>query len=453
VKAPAASAGQWSGVDEVRLEQVVDGLSFPTSLMFDAHGAMHVAESGLAFGGAPPGGRVWRYLPDGSRKLVADELQPPVTGITPYEDGFIVSENGPTGRITRMDGAGVPTVVLDGLPGPGNYHTNMVVVGPDGRLYFSQGAMSNAAIIGLDSFDMAWLRRLPHAHDLPGHDIVLAGVNVTTDDPRERAGRTSTGAFMPFGQHAGIGTRVSAALPCTAAVMRCHPDGSHLELVAWGLRNAFGLGFLPDGRLLAIDQGPDDRGSRPFAHAPDLLVEVRHGGWYGWPDFIGGDPVTDARYRSARGVAPSFVLTNHEDLPPLQVPLVRFPANTAAAKFDVAPHDGWWFPGDLLVALFGDERPLTAVRAEPAGRGLARVDTVNWSLHPWATSSLHRPIDVRFSPLDRSPYILDFGRFEIGSDGGFSATAGTGAVWRLTPSMESSNRPSASISHEREART
>jgi glucose/arabinose dehydrogenase len=56
-------------------------------------------------------------------------------------------------------------------------------------------------------------------------------------------------------------------------------------LVAWGLRNAYGLLFLPDGRLLAIGQGADDRGSRPVGNVPDLLFEGNPGAWYGWPDF------------------------------------------------------------------------------------------------------------------------------------------------------------------------
>jgi glucose/arabinose dehydrogenase len=98
--------------------------------------------------------------------------------------------------------------------------------------------------------------------------------------------------------------------------MRCDPDGSDLELIAWGLRNAYGLGFLPDGRLLAIDQGADDRGSRPVGNAPDMLFEILEGAWYGWPDFIGDDPVTAAPYRPERGPAPTFVLTNHDELPP-----------------------------------------------------------------------------------------------------------------------------------------
>ncbi len=69
----------------------------------------------------------------------------------------------------------------------------------------------------------------------------------------------------------------------------------------------------------------------------DLLFEVRRGAWYGWPDFIGGDPVTDPAYMPTRGPAPRFMLANHAELPPPERPLVRFPPHTAAVKLDVAP--------------------------------------------------------------------------------------------------------------------
>ena len=38
--------------------------------------------------------------------------------------------------------------------------------------------MTNTGIVGLDAYEMGWLKRLPHAHDLPGYDISLTGVNV-----------------------------------------------------------------------------------------------------------------------------------------------------------------------------------------------------------------------------------------------------------------------------------
>jgi len=407
---------------------VADGFSFPTSLAFDDTGAMYVAESGLPFGGAPPGGRVWRVQSGSRRELLIENLRPPVNGLTFHRGSFYVSEGGHPARISCFDRNGkLLSVILDNLPGPGNYHTNMVVFGPDEKIYFSQGAMTNTGIIGLDAYELGWLRRLPHGYDLPGYDLVLNGVNVETRDPLnpEPDARTQTGAFSPFGVHTEPGQRVAAQLPCTAAIMRCNVDGSDLELVAWGLRNAYGLGFLPDGRLLAVDQGADDRGSRPVGNVPDMLFEVHEGAWYGWPDYIGDVPITDPRYQPERGDAPTFLLANHDALPKPEKPLVRFPPHTAAVKFAVGPS------GDLFVALFGDEVPMTAPSGPKVGRSVVRVDTRDWSMHPFVQGELLRPIDVQFNAVDGALYILDFGSFEMMSKGGVSAEPGTGKIWRV----------------------
>lgn len=415
------------------LELVAEGLSFPSSLALDEAGRIYVAETGLPFAGAPSGGRIWRIASDGSRVLLAQGLRPPVNGLTAHRGSLYISEGGHPARIGRLDSDGRYTVVLDQLPGPGNYHTNMVAVGRDDKLYFGQGAMTNTGIVGLDAYELGWLRRLPHAHDLPGYDVVLAGVNVETADPLspEPAARVTTGAFVPFGARTAPGQRIAGCLPCTAAVMRCNPDGSGLELVAWGLRNTYGLGFLPDGRLLATDQGADDRGSRPVGNAPDLLFEVRPGGWYGWPDFIDGDPITDPRYRPTRGPAPAFVLAEHGALPAPERALVRFPSHAAAAKFDVAPAGlpGWG--GQVFVALFGDEAPMTAPPGPRVGRSVARIDPIDWSLHHVVGAPLERPIDVRCDPVYGALYIVDFGRFEMQAGRGVVAEAQSGKVWRF----------------------
>ena len=421
-----------SAENRYQLELVAGGFSFPTSVTLDESGTPYVAESGLPFGGAPAGGRVWRLGSDGSRSLLADELHHPVNGLTYHEGNFYVSEGGHPARISRFDPQGRQTVLLDNLPGPGNYHTNMVAFSPGGKLYFSQGAMTNTGIVGLDAYELGWLRLLPHAHDIPGYEIELAGVNIETPDPlhKEPGARTQTGAFVPFGAHTTPGQRIPAQVPCTAAIMRCNPDGSELELVAWGIRNAYGLGFLPDGRLLAVDQGADDRGSRPVGNVPDMLFEVREGAWYGWPDFIGNDPITGTQYRPVRGAAPSFILSNHSELPPPEPALVRFPPHTAAVKFDVAPTSASQWAGHLFIALFGDEVPMTAPSGPRAGRSITRIDPADWSLHTFVTHPLVRPIDVRFDPTGEWLYILDFGYFEMDAEQGVVAEARSGKLWR-----------------------
>jgi len=391
------------------LEMLFDELSFPTSLTSGEDGTLYVAESGLSFDGPSPGGRVWRLEPNAQRTLLIENLRAPVNGLTLHHDRLYVSEGGHPARISHFDLNGrSQKVILDNLPGPGNYHTNMVAFDGDGKLYFSQGAMTNTGIIGLDSYELGWLRRLPHNHDLPGYDITLSGVNVETPDPlspREDA-LTETGAFVPFGERTDGDQRIAAQLPCTAAVMRCNPDGSELELVAWGLRSAYGLGFLPDGRLLAIDQGADDRGSRPVGNAPDMLFEVRQGA--------------------------TFVLANHNELPPPERPRLCFPPHTAAAKFAVAPESAARWGGHLFVALFGDEVPLTAPSGPRVGRSVVRVDPSDWSLHPFLSEGLLRPIDVRFNSVGDELYILDFGHFEMLNNGAVSAKANSGKLWKMS---------------------
>jgi glucose/arabinose dehydrogenase len=407
-----------------------DGLCFPTSVTFDDAGGIYVAESGLSFDGAPPGGRIIRIREKRERTVIANSLRAPVNGVVFHKGALYVSEGGHPGRISRFTLDGHRTTILDNLPGPGNYHTNMVAFGPDGKLYFSQGAMTNTGIVGLDAYEIGWLRRLPHAHDLPGIDIRLAGVNVETTDPLNNGGRTRTGAFVPFGTATAPDLKIRARLPCTASIMRCNPDGSGLELVAWGLRNAYGLGFLPDGRLLAVDQGADDRGSRPVGNSPDFLFEVRQGGWYGWPDFIGGQPITGAQFCPERGPQPTFLLANHNELPSPEPPLMRFPAHVAAVKFDVAPPDWPEWGGHIYIALFGDERPMTAPRGPRAGRAVAYIDQEDWTLRTLHTDFLQRPIDVRFNRCEGLWYVLDFGQFEMAAEQGVIAKAYSGKLWR-----------------------
>lgn len=413
----------------IRLRALASGLDFPTSVAVSEGGAVHVAESGLPFAGAAPGGRISRIDRDGGREVVATGLRAPVNGITASGEDLLISEGGHPPRISRLSPDGQVVTVLEGLPGPGNYHLNMVAVGPDGKLYFSVGAMTNMGVIGLDAYELGWLGRLPHAHDVPGFDIVVAaGADVETADPlaEDEQARAVTGPFAPFGEPVDAGRRIAGQVPATASLMRCEPDGSELELVAWGLRNAYGLRFLPDGRLLAVDQGPDDRGSRPIGGAPDLLFEIRQGAWYGWPDFVGGDPVSDPAYTPTRGPALSFILDNHDELPPPEQALVRFPPHTAAVKLDVAPPGTPW-AGDLIVALFGDEAPMTAPAGPRVGRSLVRVDASDWSLQPFVREPLRRPIDVCFT--SDALFVVDFGEFEM-SERGVEAEAGSGVLWR-----------------------
>jgi glucose/arabinose dehydrogenase len=404
-------------------------LSFPTSIAVGSDG-IYVAESGLNFEGESRGGKVSRVNSDGSLTLLAGDLRPPVNGITWFNDSLIISEGGRPGRISRLYlKTGVLRVILDGLPGHGDYQTNMAVVGPDGKIYFSQGALTNSGVVGIDSRDIAWLRTVPQETDAPGYDVTLAGINFETLNPFSDQGQTArTGAFARFGEETTKGRRFVGRVPCTAGVMRCNPDGSCLEVVAWGLRNAYGLRFLSDGRLLATDQGADARGSRPIWNCPDFLYEIRQGAWYGWPDFFGGEPVTAKRFAGPDGARQQFVLANHAELPKPPRPLLEFAVNSCPVKFvELSEH----YKGDLLVALFGDERPFTGPAGERVGRTLVRVSLRDETVRPAPPLGLQRPIDLAVDESDNL-YVVDFGEFEIMPDKRVAASPGTGSIWKFS---------------------
>jgi len=418
----------------LKKELVADQLSFPTSICFDDGGVPHIAISGLPWDGAKRGGMVYAVDSEGKLNTIAEGFGYPVNGICFHKGSFIISDGGYPGKIISLDPNGNQSIILDNLPGLGNYHTNMVAVGPDGKIYFSQGALTNTGVIGMDAYELGWLGRLPHNCDVPGYDIVLSGENFETVNPLAQNGelKASTGAFSAFNTPSRPGQQLQAKLPCTASIMSCNMDGSQLELVAWGVRNAYGLGFLKDGRLLVTDQGSDDRGSRPVGNVPDLLLEIKPGYWYGWPDYIAGLPITDPKYTPQRGPKPKFLLQNHEELPVPEKPLMEFPVNAAAVKFDELPADLPHFGGHLIVALFGDEKPMTAPPGTRVGRNLALIDPETWSLLPLPDLGLERPIDVKYNPVDKKIYILDFGYFEMTGVGVDSKSA-SGKLWKIDP--------------------
>lgn len=418
--------------------RVASGLTFPTSMAFDDDGGVYVAESGLAIAGAAGGGRVLRVEEDGALRCLKDGLRAPVNGLTHRGGALYIAEGGNPGCISVLrPGTGEWSPILDGLPGGGNYHTNATVFAPDGTLYFGQGSATNSGIVGPDTPQLSWARLTDAPHDIPGRDVVLAGADVESDDPRSKGRRVRTGAFQPFGTPTTPGHRIAGRIPCTSAVMRCAPDGSNLELVAWGLRNPYGLHFLPDGRLLALDLGINDRGSRPVGEAPSCLFEIKVGVWYGWPDFAAGVPVTHPELRSARGTVPRFLLTNHDELGGPEQPMYRFEPRTAPTRMAYVPESG-----ALIVTLFGDKRPVTGPEGPRVGRRLIRMRLSDRSVSPLDGPALHRPIDVAYRPHERSLYVLDFGEFELGGGGEVRARARTGALWRLPfdPDERNENR-------------
>ena len=431
-----------------RVEAAWTGLTYPTSVEVDAAGTVYVAEAGFSYGDEQAAPRILRLLPDGKKEVFIDKgLMGPINDLLWTGDRLYISHKGMI-SFWRADGL---HHVVKGLPSFGSHQNNQLTMGPDKRIYFGQGTATNSGVVGLDSFEMGWLKKNAERHDVPARDITLEDdAKFQTPDPIEPLKNTQnrlveTSPFHPFGK---TGTEVKGMTKANGTILRMNLDGAGLEVHAWGLRNPFGVLWGPDGKLYATEQGFDERGSRPIANAPDNLWIIKPDAWYGWPDYASGRPVTDTKYASERGPVPKFVMKDH---PPVEKPLLTLPVHSAAAKFAFSPmHGTFGFPGQMFLAMFGDLTPMTGTEMRASGFQVARIDLETGVVEPFlhtkpdmlgtkgveyfATAGPKRPIDVGFTPEGDQMLVVDFGAVAI-VETATGPTAhpqpGTGVLWRI----------------------
>ncbi len=429
-----------------RIDPVAVNLNYPTSVSWDADECMLIAESQFPYGSsAPSEPRILRQEHGGHLEPFAGGFNHLINDITVYNGLLYVSHRG---KISVVEDGRIRDLISD-LPSWGMHHNNAIVFDQAGRMYFGQGSISNAGVVDTAALSLLHGSNRLDGHDTPGADVVLTGRNLESQDPMTNE-RRPTGAFVPWGTVTSPGQRIAGPPPgqaASGAIMRANRDGSDLRVYAWGFRNPFGLAFGPDGQLYATNNGANLLPPRAIDHDPDTFWRVEEGGWYGWPDYYAGRPITDPAFRPPDGPGQEFLIANHDELlkgrsgPPQ--PVVLLGENVSPDKFDFCRHPGFGYHQQAFVADFG---PMLAVMGGappdlPVGRKVVRVDLAQRTVSDFATNragppsqngnrgGLERPVEAKFGP-DGNLYIIDFGVMEWG-DGMWSATAGTGIVWRV----------------------
>jgi hypothetical protein len=323
----------------------------------------------------------------------------------------------------------------------------------DNAMYLSIGTVTNAAVVGVDNAVFGWLKKpeLRQLHDVPCQDIVLTDQTFSSDNPLEDGEQTvETSPYSAFGTALPAGSTVSGDVKCNGAVLRANPDGTNLQVVAWGLRNPYGLEIGPDGELYITMHGFDARGSRPVENAWDCFYKVEEGSWYGWPDFVCGVPVTDPQFKTKDKPQPQFLISNHPTEDPPQ-PIGKFNPHAATNGFAFSPSEVWGKPTDAFIALFGDFTPATGTVPEPQGVKVVRLDTTTGEISDFITNKfsveaskrnaggLEHPSDVTFGP-DGAMYITDWGVAHITLDG-LKLEPNTGVVWKVSADNAQSSLP------------
>ncbi len=307
---------------------------------------------------------------------------------------------------------------------------------------------------------------------MPGADVTLVGTNFEAQNVASGnlAERVSTGAFLPFGTPSEQGQVIEGDVKCSGSVLRCNPDGSDLELVAWGLRNPYGKAFHPDGRLFVTEHDIDERGHRYIVGDHEDFYEIREGAWYGWPDFSAAlEPLTDPKFDVPDSLqAPVYVgdelqekelgfVIDHEasglEPPDPSLVLGLHEYQSSPTKLDVAPDSWGELAGQVFVAEWGDLAPETnPFQDERPGYRVVRIDPATGQVEPFVFNAqpgpaseqealgagIERPFDVKFGP-DGAMYVVDYGVARVNqartAEGQvpYEFPPETGAIWRITP--------------------
>jgi glucose/arabinose dehydrogenase len=423
-----------------KLELVTDKLTFPTAITFNDDGDLFVGESGFSYGPAAAQSRILQILRDGSKKVIASDFGRPLTGLTWHKGFFYVITGGFNGKVYRVSPEGHKRQLITGLRGGGDHFTSDIVFGLDDKMYFSVGTVTNTSVVGRDNFLMGWLGRKKDYHDVPARDLKLRRKNyetpnfLTKTDPDDKV---KTGSFHSFGEPSKPGEIIKGELIANGVVYRANADGSNLEIIADGIRNIFGLSFSPEGKLYGTNNGMDFRGSRPVEGDWDSFYEIKSG-WYGWPDFASGLPVTLPYFKPKGHKQPEFVLAEH---PPLAAePIIRFEPHTATQKFDFCQNELFAPKDEIFFAQFGDQSPMTGLTSKPKGYRVVRANPNTGKVKDFLVNlkpgvenkeGPERPLAPRFSPDGKSLYLVDFGLMKA-APGVIYPYAETGKLWKIT---------------------
>jgi glucose/arabinose dehydrogenase len=225
--------------------------------------------------------------------------------------------------------------------------------------------------------------------------------------------------------------------------MKVAPQGGNPELVAWGLRNPFGLAFSGKGELYVTDNSYDERGSRPVWGTGDLLIAIKPGVWYGWPDYHGDHALTEDSHDPPGKPQPQFVLAKHPGVPPK--PVAQLGVHSSSNGLDFSRGERFGYVGEAFIAQLGDMAPTAGKVLRPVGFKVVRVNVSTGAIEDLAvnrgstngpvsrlkTGGLERPVSVRFDRSGESLYVVDFGVMTMTARGA-APQQRTGVLWRIT---------------------
>jgi len=461
-----------------KVEKMVSGLTFATSMTWDDKGNMYVLEAGGAFLPEPAPSRILRV--NGSRTTEVVNLSDKgivdsVVGLTWHNGAFYITHRAAdfTGAVSRVTLNGQVTTILTGIMDSASEHqVNDIQMGPDGMMYVASGPTGNSGVVGKDIGP--FLEMKPTLHTSTCRDIVLTGQNFEGPDIRTKENmddKALTGAFVPFGTVTTPGQTIKGTNKCGGSILYFDPSNAEATVkpYAWGFRNIIGFAWNRNGDMYAAVNGYDVRGLRPVFDEYDATYKIMKDTWYGFPDFSANlDPVTDPKFSppdalkapvvvngQPQGKTLGFLIDHAKSgltAPDKSLVYGLHPGDSSPSMLAIAPSSWGDMAGSVFVAEWGDLAPATnPLLAAPTGYRVVRINPDSKMAEPFASNpqmmaasaqgakglGFERPFDIEFGS-DGAMYISDYGEAKVNVEKlkaempPYEFPPATGAIWKIT---------------------
>ena len=325
-----------------------------------------------------------------------------------------------TGMISRLSGANLESVwnAVRGLPRSVRDHlTNQPTFGPDGALYFAQGANSS-----MGAPDPIWGNR---------PERLLTGAILRLD----------VGA-LTVGQSLDVKTEAGGTYNPFAA-------GVPLTVYASGVRNAYDLVWTRDGKLFAPANGSAEGGATPatptlpipgsvridgdddgnpanghYSNPPvpgiasttasqrDFLFRIDQGGYYGHPNPTRYEFVAGGGHTPANGVGPNELADYGVTVQPdrnyrgFAYDFGVSISPNGVIEYQNASVFGGSLRGKLIVTRFAGPNDLLVLTRDSAG------NVINTQRNVPGFTNLKDPLDVVENPANGFLYVSEYGQFD-----------------------------------------